>query len=263
MLVDSHCHLDFPDFKNDLDGVVNRAADAGVGTMVTIGTKMSTFQNTLAIAESFPNIFCTVGIHPHEAETEQGGSTEELIALAAHEKVIGIGETGLDYFYEHSPKAKQQAVFRAHIAASRETQLPIVIHTRDADDDMIHILDDEMNKGAFPGLIHCFSSGAELAEKALSLGLYISISGIVTFKGAQDLRDVVQTLPVDRLLVETDSPYLAPVPKRGKRNEPAFTAHTAAIVGDLVGLGYEDIVAQTTKNFFTLFTKAQKPEVPS
>ena len=256
MLVDSHCHLDFPDFNDDLGAVMDRAAAAGVGHMMTICTHISKFEQVKAVVEGYDNVFCTVGIHPHNVEKEEKITPERLIELAGHEKVVGFGETGLDYYYEHAPRDIQQAQFRAHIAAARQTGLPLIIHTRDADDDMAEILRDEAGKGAFPGLLHYFSSSRNLAETALELGLYISISGIVTFKNAEDLRDTVRDLPLDRLLVETDAPYLAPVPYRGKRNEPAFTADTAAKVAEIKGISASELAQVTTNNFFTLFTKA-------
>jgi len=258
MLVDSHCHLDFPDFADELDAVVARAGDAGIGHMLTICTHVSKFQQVLSVAERYDNISCTVGIHPHNALSEADVTSERLIELAGHPKVVGFGETGLDYYYNKSPGAVQQRQFRAHIDASRRAGLPLIIHTRDADDDMAKILTDEAEKGAFTGLLHCFSSSEKLAETALDLGLYISISGIVTFKTAEDLRQTVKNVPLDRLLVETDAPYLAPVPKRGKRNEPAFTAHTAAKVAEIKGLDVSAVADATTDNFFRLFTKATR-----
>ena len=255
MLVDSHCHLDFPELAADVDAVVARAEAAGVGAMVTISTRLSRFDGVRAIAERFPNVFCSVGVHPHEAEAESGTTTAALVAQTAHPKVVGIGETGLDFYYEHSPRAAQERLFRAHIAASRETGLPVIVHSRDADAETAAILADEMGQGAFPGLIHCFSSGPELLRAALDLGLYISLSGIVTFKNAEALRQTVRAVPLDRLLVEPDAPFLAPVPKRGKPNEPSFLAHTAAYLADMLGVAPEDLAARTTRNFFTLFRK--------
>lgn len=257
-LVDSHCHLDFEDFNGELDDVVARAGDAGVGLMVTIGTTLRGFEGVLKVAESYDNIVCTVGIHPHEAEAEPDVGTAQLVELARHPKVVGIGETGLDYFYEHSPRDAQKANFRAHIEASRETQLPLIIHTRDADDDMAEILTEEMGKGEFPALLHCFSSSRALAMTALDLGLFISLSGIVTFKSAADLQETAKDVPLDKLLVETDAPYLAPVPKRGKRNEPSFVAHTAAKVAELQGMEVDALAEATTDNFFRLFTKVSR-----
>lgn len=258
MLVDSHCHLDFPDFAEELDDVVGRAGDAGIGHMLTICTHVSKFDQVLSVAKRYENIFCTVGIHPHNALAEAEVTPEQLIDLASHPKVIGFGETGLDYFYDKAPRDIQQRQFRAHIEAARRTGLPLIIHTRDADDDMARILSEEAGKGAFPGLLHCFSSSAALAQTALDLGLYISISGIVTFKNAEDLRQIVKNVPLERILVETDAPYLAPVPKRGKRNEPAFTAHTAEKVAEIKDLHLSDIATATTDSFFRLFSKASR-----
>jgi TatD DNase family protein len=258
MLVDSHCHLDFPDFQDEIDAVVARAQAAGVGTMLTIATSLARFDGVRAVAERYPNVWCTVGIHPHEAGAEPGVDAERLIALAQHPKVVGIGETGLDFFYEHSPRDEQERSFRAHIAAARATGLPLIVHTRDADDETTRILVEEMGKGAFPGLIHCFTSGAELARTALELGLYISFSGIVTFKSASVLRDIAKTIPEDRILVETDAPYLAPVPFRGKRNEPAFVAKTAELVAAARGEPIADFTSRTTNNFMKLFTKVAR-----
>lgn len=259
MLIDSHCHLDFPNFSKDLDAVVARARQAGVGAMLTIGTTLAKSAQVIAVAERFPNVWASVGIHPHEAEAEPDVQARTLIEMSAHPKVIGIGETGLDYYYEHAPRAAQQANFRAHIQAARETGLPIIIHTRDADDDTADILRDEMAKGAFPGLIHCFTSGPALADLAVELGLYISFSGIVTFKATENLRQIAAKVPAERLLVETDAPYLAPVPHRGKRNEPAFVADTARVVAAAQGMGEAELADLTTANFTRLFTKADVP----
>ncbi|NQV83814.1 MAG: TatD family hydrolase [Rhodospirillales bacterium] len=256
MLIDSHCHLDFPDFEGELDTIIANAEVAGIGHMLTICTHVSKFEQVLAIAEKYDNIFCTVGVHPHNADTEPEITTEQLIDLARHPKVVGFGETGLDFFYDHSPRDTQERFFRAHITAARETGLPVIVHTRDADDDMSRILRDEYKKGAFPGLIHCFSSSSELAEIVLEIGFFISFSGIVTFKKADGIRAVAETIPEDRILVETDSPYLAPVPKRGKRNEPAYTAYTAACVAELRGMDQGAFDTITTDNFFRLFAKA-------
>ena len=255
VLVDSHCHLDFPDFGPEVDEVVARAHAAGVGLMVTISTKVSEFDRVRAVTERFPHVFCTVGIHPHEAASEPETDTAALVALAQHPKVVGIGETGLDYFYEHSPREAQQRNFRAHIAAARETGLPLIVHTRDADEDTAQILDEEMGKGAFPGLLHCFTSSSQLAEKALELGFYISLSGIVTFKNAVELRETAAAVPMERLLVETDAPYLAPVPKRGKRNEPSFVVHTAARLAEIKGVTAAELAEATTANFLRLFSR--------
>ncbi|MDR3435455.1 TatD family hydrolase [Telmatospirillum sp.] len=258
MLVDSHCHLDFPDFQPDFDALMQRAERAGVGMMVSIGTKVSEFDRVLAIAERFDNVYCTVGIHPHEAAAEPDIDADRLVALAAHPKVIGFGETGLDYFYDQSPRDRQRAVFRVHIEAARKTGLPVIVHTRDADDDTAAILTEEAALGPFPGLIHCFSSSRALAETAIGLGFYLSLSGIITFNKADDLRETVKTLPLDRLLVETDSPYLSPVPKRGQRNEPSFVALTAAKLASLKGLDESRLAQVTTDNFLRLFTKVSR-----
>ncbi len=253
MLVDSHCHLDFPDFANDIDGVVNRASSAGVGLLLTIGTHITRHGQVLAVAERFANVYCTVGVHPHEAGTDPAADVETLLRLADHPKVAGFGETGLDYFYDKSPRDRQRESFRVHIQAARIAGLPVVVHTRDADEDTLAILEDEMGKGAFTGLVHCFSSGRQFAEKAIELGLYISASGIMTFKTADDLRATFAGVPLDRLLVETDAPYLAPVPFRGKRNEPAFVAHTAARLAAVKGVTAAEVERTTTANFLRLF----------
>ena len=259
MLVDSHCHLNFEQLSSDLDAVVARARDAGVGHMLTIGTKLRDFAEVRAIAERYDDIHCSVGVHPHEAESEGDEVTvAKLIELAAPPKVVGIGETGLDYFYEHAPRELQKKSFRLHIEAARETGLPLIVHTRDADSDTVEILQEEYEKGPFTGVIHCFSSGWEVAEKSMEIGFYISISGIVTFKPADELRDHVSKIPVEKLLVETDSPFLAPIPKRGKTNEPAFVAHTAAQVAKLKGLGTDQLASITTDNFFNLFNKIDR-----
>jgi TatD DNase family protein len=259
MLVDSHCHLDFPDFATELDAVVARARAAGVGTCLTIGTRLSKFDGVRQVAERFDDVWCTVGVHPHEAAVEPLNESAALVEHAAHPRVVGIGEAGLDYYYEHSSKADQVRNFRAHIAASRETGLPLIVHARDADDDLCEILTEESGRGAFPGVIHCFSSTAKLARTALDLGMYISISGIVTFKKADELRSIVANVPLDRLLVETDSPYLAPMPHRGKRNEPSFVRHTAESVARIKGVDAERLAEVTTDNFFRLFTKVRRP----
>lgn len=259
MLVDSHCHLDFEDFGDEVADVVARARDAGVTTMVSISTHLTRFDGVRAVAERFEDVWCTVGVHPHNAGEEGQDAPDRLIEMAAHPRVVGIGESGLDYFYDRSPRDRQQVSFRAHIAAARETGLPLVVHARDADDDTAEILRDEMEKGAFTGVMHCFSSGRGLAEAALDLGMYISFSGILTFKNAQELRDIARDVPEDRLLVETDAPFLAPVPNRGKRNEPAFVVHTAESLAEVKGLGVEDLQATTSENFFRLFSRAERP----
>ena len=257
MFVDSHCHLDYPDFTDDMDGVITRADEAGVKYMLSICTHVTKFDQVLAIARRYDNIFCTVGIHPHNAGNEPEVTPEDLRRLAAHYKVIGFGETGLDFHYNKSPHDIQKRQFKSHIEASRESGLPLIIHTRNADDSMARILREETAKGKFSGLLHCFSSSRKLAETALNLGLYLSISGIVTFKKADELRDIVKETPLNRLLIETDAPYLAPVPMRGKVNEPAFTRYTAEKVAEIKGLSIEEIAAVTTDNFFTLFSEAK------
>jgi TatD DNase family protein len=258
MLIDSHCHLDFPQLAADEAGVLARARSAGIGGLLTIGTRLDQFDGVRAIAERHANVWCSVGVHPHEAKEEGQRTADRLVEAAHHPKVIGIGETGLDFYYEHSPRAEQAESFRSHIVAARESGLPLIVHTRDADQETSDLLEAEYTKGPFAGLIHCFSSGPDLARRALAMGLYISISGIVTFKAAEELRTLVRDLPIDRLLVETDAPYLAPVPKRGKTNEPAFVAHTAAKVAELKGVAFADLERITTDNFFRLFTKAER-----
>ena len=256
MLVDSHCHLDFSEFRGEREAIIARARSAGVETMLTISTRLDEFQGVRAVAEAHDGIWCSVGAHPHEAKDHADLAPQELVALAAHSKVIGIGETGLDFHYGLSPRDVQERVFRAHIAAARETGLPLIVHAREADREVAHILDEERPP---PGVMHCFSSGRALAEAALALGFYISISGIVTFRNAADLRAIVHDLPLDRLLLETDAPYLAPVPYRGKRNEPAFIAATAAAVAELKGIELQHLAEMTSANFFRLFDKASAP----
>ena len=258
MLIDSHCHLDFPELARDEAGVLARARSAGVAGMLTIGTRLDQFDKVRAIAERHANVWCSVGVHPHEAKEEGQRTPDRLIEATRHLKVVGIGETGLDFYYEHSPRAEQADSFRTHIAAARHCGLPLIVHTRDADRETGDMLEEEYAKGPFAGLIHCFSGGAEVAQRALALGLYISISGIVTFKAADSLRAIVRDIPLDRLLVETDAPYLAPVPKRGKTNEPALVAHTAAKVAELKGVSLAELEAVTTDNFFRLFAKAER-----
>ncbi|MFC1673278.1 TatD family hydrolase [Pseudomonadota bacterium] len=256
MLVDSHCHLDYPEFA-DLDETARRAHEAGVGCMLTIAVSMLKFPAVLKIAEARDDIFCTVGVHPHSADKEPQVTVEQLLAHTEHPKVVGIGETGLDYFYEHSPREAQQQSFRTHIQAAREAQLPVIVHTRDAEDDTLEILADEMKKGAFPGLIHCFSASTDFAKQAVDMGLYISVSGIITFKKADELRQAVSTVGLDRLLVETDAPYLAPLPHRGKPNEPAYTRLTAEKLAEIKGVSFDELALATTNNFFKLFSKAK------
>jgi TatD DNase family protein len=256
MLVDSHCHLDFPDFAEDLDGIVARAGEAGVGTLVTISTRIRRFDGVLAIADRYENIFCSVGTHPHYAHEELDVSAEEIARLTDHPKVVAIGEAGLDYHYDNSPREAQATGLRTHIAAARMTGLPLVIHAREADADLAEILQEETGKGAFPAVLHCFSSGRKLAETGIVLGHYVSFSGIVTFKNADDLRAIARGLPADRILVETDAPYLAPPPHRGKRNEPAFVRHIAEVLAVTRGVSLDEIARITTENFFRLFSKA-------
>jgi len=259
MLVDSHCHLDFPEFAPELDAVVSRAEQAGVGVCVSIGTRLDGFPKVLAIAERFANVWCSVGIHPHEAEKELLDGPAALVDVARHPKVVGIGETGLDYFYEHSPRSQQIANFRTHIEAARQTGLPVIVHTRDADDDTIAVLRSEIAAKPFSGLIHCFTGTKRLADAVLALGLYISVSGIATFKKSDELRAVLKDVPLDRLLVETDAPFLAPMPYRGKRNEPAYVRHTATALATLKGVGAQALEDATTANFFRLFSKVVPP----
>jgi TatD DNase family protein len=257
MLVDSHCHLDY--FGADADAIVARAGAAGVGVMVTIGTKLSEFPQVLAIAERHENVYCSVGVHPHEAASEPDISVERLVELARHPKVVGIGETGLDYYYDHSPRERQREVFQMHIDAARAVSLPLIIHNRNSDSDLIEILyKNSISHNVF-GVVHCFSSTRQLAEKAMKIGFHISLSGIVTFKNAGELREIAADLPDDRLLVETDAPYLAPMPHRGKKNEPAFVAHTARLIAELRGVSEVELAKTTTDNFFRLFSKAKRP----
>ncbi len=256
MLVDSHCHLEYKGLVEDREGVLERARAAGVGAFLNISTRQSEWDQVVGTAAREPDVFASVGIHPHEADSHQDLGRAALLEATRHPKVIAIGETGLDYYYDKSDRAVQQALFRMHIDVARETQLPLIIHTRDAEDDTHAILADEMGKGAFPALIHCFTASADFAEKVLALGLTISLSGIVTFKNAKDLQDIAKIIPQDRLLVETDSPFLAPVPNRGKVCEPAFVADTARFVAELRGVSPEVLARQTTANFARLFAKA-------
>ncbi len=259
MLVDSHCHLDFPDFAEERDQIIERAHEAGVKLMVTICTRVRKFEQIKEIAEAYDSVYCSVGTHPHQAGEETDVTAEELIELSKHPKVVAIGEAGLDYFYDNASPEDQEKVLRTHIKAARETQLPLVIHSRDADDDMMSILEEEMKVGAFPALLHCFSSGKELAMKGLELGLYVSFSGILTFKRSTELREIAAELPMDRLLVETDAPYLAPQPWRGKRNEPAYVAHTNKVLAEALGVSEEQMADATTQNFLRLFSKVPQP----
>ncbi len=255
MLVDSHCHLDFPDFSAELDAVVARAREAGIGRIVTISTRVRQHAQVLAIAEKFPDVFCSVGTHPHNAHEELDVDAHALIEIAKHPKVVAIGEAGLDYHYDKSPRDAQAQGLRQHIAAARETKLPLVIHSRECDADMIKLLKDETGKGAFPAVLHCFTGGRDLAFTAIELGHYVSFTGILTFKNSQDLRDIAAALPADRVLVETDAPFLAPLPYRGKRNEPSYVVETAKVLAATRGVSLEDVTKQTTENFFRLFSK--------
>jgi TatD DNase family protein len=256
MLIDSHCHLDFPELQTRLRQVLAAASAAGIGRMVSISTHVSRFETYRSLAETHESIFFTVGTHPHNAALEPDIPAERLVELSVHPRCVAIGEAGLDYHYDKSPRDVQQRVFRTHIAASRETGLPLVIHARSADDDMIQILTDEMGRGRFSAVLHCFSSGEKLAEVGVELGLYVSFSGILTFKNSEDIRRIAALVPQDRILVETDAPYLAPVPHRGKTNEPAFVAHTAQTLADVVGVGTSEIARITSENFYRLFSKA-------
>ena len=258
MLVDSHCHLDFPDFKDELDSVVARARAAGVGRIVTISTRVRRQDGLLAIAQRFPDVFCSVGTHPHHAHEELDIGAADLVARASHPKVVAIGEAGLDYHYDNSPRDAQAQGFRTHIAAARETGLPLVIHSRDADADMAQILREESGKGAFPAVLHCFTGGRELAFTGIELGLYVSFTGILTFKKSDELRAIAAALPADRILVETDSPYLAPGPYRGKRCEPAYVVETAKVLAEVRGVSPGEIGRQTTENFHRLFGKVSR-----
>ncbi|MBU3076252.1 TatD family hydrolase [Sphingomonas quercus] len=258
MFVDSHCHLNYPGLVERQPEVLDRARASGVGTMLNISTRAREWDEVIATADREADVWASVGIHPHEADQHADIDTARLVDAAAHPRVVGIGESGLDYYYDKSDRAQQQTSFRAHIAAARETGLPLIVHTRDAEADTIAILRDEMGKGAYPALIHCFTASADFARAALDLGLYISISGIVTFKNAKDLQDIAATLPEDRLLIETDAPFLAPVPHRGKPGEPAFVADTARFLGGLRGEEVAVLADRTADNFFALFAKARR-----
>jgi TatD DNase family protein len=259
MLVDHHCHLDFPQLVADRDGLIARARDAGVGVMVTISTRIRQLPTLLAIAETHDNIYCSVGTHPHNADEERGIEVDEIVRLSEHPKVVAIGEAGLDYYYKHSTPEAQAEGFRRHIAAARRTGLPLEIHTRDADEDTLRILEDEHAKGAFPAILHCYTGGPKLAAHAVELGLYVSFTGVVTFKKSDALRDIAKAVPLERLLVETDAPYLAPEPYRGKTNEPAYVVHTAARLASLCGVGVTELGRLSTNNFFSLFKKVPRP----
>ena len=255
MLIDSHCHLDFEALSADLSGVLARAAAAGVDGMVTISTFVEKFASISAIAEAHENVWCSVGTHPHNADKELHIETEDLVRLSAHPRCVAIGEAGLDYFYDNAPREAQATGFRRHIAAARITGLPLVIHARAADDDVAAILEQETEQGPFPFVLHCFTAGAELAKRGLALGGYVSFSGIITFKNAEEIRAVARSIPADRYLVETDAPYLAPIPHRGESNEPSFVRHTAEKLAEVRGISLERLAAETTANFGRLFSK--------
>lgn len=258
-IVDSHCHLNYEGLREDKDAVIGRARDAGVGCMLAINTKLKEYGEIIEIIDDFDDIYGTVGIHPHEAENEPNVAVDLLVEKSQHPKIVGLGETGLDYFYDNAPRDLQKVNFEAHLKAAQITGLPVVIHTRDADDDCAEILRKFADDKPYKAVIHCFTAGPELAKTALELGLYISISGIVTFKKAEELRAIVKDLPMDRLLVETDSPFLAPIPHRGKTCEPAYVMDTARYVAELKGVPFDEFQRQTTENFFRLFDKAIPP----
>ncbi len=256
MLIDTHCHLDFADFAEERDAIVARAHEVGVKQMVTISTRVRKLDGLLAITERYPSVFCSVGTHPNNADEELDIQTEDLVRLAKqHQKIVAIGEAGLDYFYDTQKPEDQKTGFLRHIAAARETQLPLVIHSRSADEDMAAILTEETGKGAFPFILHCFSAGPALARTGVELGGYISFSGILTFPKSEDLRDIARTIPHDRLLVETDAPYLAPKRWRGKRNEPSYVVNTAEVLADTIGVSMDEIAAITTDNAFRCFSR--------
>ncbi len=256
MLVDSHCHLEYEGLVDEQSEVLDRARDAGVQAFLNISTKRAEWQQVVGTAQAKPDVYASVGIHPHHADQHLDLTREELLAATRDPKVIGIGETGLDYYYDHSDREAQQRLFRLHIDVAREVQLPVIIHTRDAEADTLAILEEELGKGAFPALIHCFTASAEFGRKVLELGLSVSISGIVTFKNAKDLQEFAREIPEDRLLVETDSPFLAPVPHRGKPCEPGFVRNTAEFLADLRSEALDDLASYTTRNFYRLFDKA-------
>jgi len=259
ILVDSHCHLDFPDFAADIDAIIERAAAAQVARIVSISTHVRRFDKLLEIVERFPNVYCSVGTHPHYAHEELDVTVEELVERSLYPKVVAIGEAGLDYHYDFSPRDAQEIGFRRHIEAARATQLPLVVHAREADADIGRILEEESGKGAFPAVLHCFTAGRELALRAVDLGFYIGFTGILTFKKSDELRAIAAELPADRILVETDAPYLAPGKFRGERNEPSYVTETAKVLADTRGVAFDDIARQTTENFFRLFHKVPPP----
>lgn len=255
MLIDSHCHLDFEALSADLDGVMARAAAAGVTGMLTISTRVENFSIYAGLAERYENVWCSVGTHPHNAHEELHIETDDLVRLSAHPRCVAIGEAGLDYFYDNAPRDAQATGLRRHIAAARITGLPLIIHSRQADEDMAVILEEEAGQGAFPFVLHCFTAGMDLAKRALALGSYVSFSGIITFKNAEEIREVAKIVPADRYLVETDAPYLAPIPHRGQSNEPSFVRHTAEKLADVRGISLEQLGAESTANFGRLFSK--------
>lgn len=258
MLIDHHCHIDRPEFAHDLDGVVARAHAAGVAMMVDISTRIRKFDHLISVVERYPHVYGSVGTHPHYAHEELDVPVSEIVRLSKHPKIVAIGEAGLDYYYQHSTPEAQAQGFRAHIAAARETGLPLEIHTRDADADTIRILEDEHAKGAFPAVLHCYTGGPELARRAVELGLYVSFTGVVTFKKSEELRAIACAVPLDRLLVETDAPYLAPDPYRGKTNEPAYVVHTADALARVKSVTASEMAAATTENFFRLYSKVPR-----
>ena len=259
MLVDSHCHLDFPKLAEDREGVLARAEEAGVKVMQTISTKLSRFPEILKIAEAHENVWCSVGVHPHSADQEGPASADPLLNHVNHPKVIGVGEAGLDYFHKNSTPANQAAGFRAHIEAARQSGLPLIVHTRDADEDTLAIMKDELSRGRYEAVIHCYSSSPALGYEAVELGFYLGLGGILTFKRSEELRETVAKVPLDRILLETDSPYLAPEPYRGKKNEPAYVAFVAAKLAEVKQVSVGEIETATTDNFFRLFNKAKRP----
>lgn len=258
MLVDHHCHLDFPQFEDTRAELIARAHAAGVGAMVTISTRIRQLDKLLAIAETYPSVFCSVGTHPHYADEELDISTAEIVALAQHPRVVAIGEAGLDYHYQKSSKEGQADGFRRHIRAARQTGLPLEIHTRDADEDTVQILEEAHREGPFSAILHCYTGGPELARRAVELGLYVSFTGVVTFNKNEALREIARAVPLDRILVETDAPYLAPVPYRGKTNEPAYVTHTAAKLAEAKNMSEDAFADAVTDNFFKLFTRVPR-----
>ncbi|GLS20298.1 LuxR family transcriptional regulator [Labrys miyagiensis] len=260
MLIDSHCHLDFPDLQNESEEVVSRARAAGIGRIITISTRIRQFDRIRALIERFDDVYGSVGTHCLHAHEEDDIPLETILELAEHPKVVAIGEAGLDYHYDYAPRDIQERGFRKHIAAARQTGLPLVVHARQADQDIGDILEEEMGKGAFAAVLHCYSSGADLARRGLALGFYVSFSGILTFKTAEEIRDIARFVPHDRLLVETDAPYLAPTPFRGKRNEPAYVVNTARVLAETLGVGESEIATRTTENAFRLFSKMPRPD---